>query len=58
MKPMTHWMDSEYPKGEIVPYAGVYIEAPWTASGKNEIPTSNFESIVKRSLCRKTLFHG
>lgn len=40
---MTHWMDSEYPKGEIVPYAGFYIEAPWTATGKNEIPTSNFE---------------
>ncbi len=40
---MTHWMDSEYPKGEIVPYAGFYIEAPWTASGKSEIPTSNFE---------------
>lgn len=40
---MTHWMDSQYPKGEIVPYAGFYIEAPWTASGKNEIPTSNFE---------------
>lgn len=40
---MTHWMDSEYPKGEIVPYAGFYIEAPWTASGKKEIPTGNFE---------------
>lgn len=40
---MTHWMDSEYPRGEIVPYAGFYIEAPWTASGKNEIPTGNFE---------------
>lgn len=40
---MTHWMDTEYPKGEIVPYAGFYIEAPWTASGKKEIPTSNFE---------------
>ena len=40
---MTHWMDSEYPKGVIVPYAGFYIEAPWTASGKDEIPTSNFE---------------
>ena len=40
---MTHWMDSEYPKGEIVPYAGFYIEAPWTTSGKKEIPTSNFE---------------
>lgn len=40
---MTHWMDSEYPKGEIVPYAGFYIEAPWTTSGKSEMPTSNFE---------------
>ena len=40
---MTHWMDSEYPKGEIVPYAGFYIEAPWTTSGKQEMPTSNFE---------------
>ena len=40
---MTHWMDSEYPKGEIVPYAGFYIEAPWVTSGKNEMPTSNFE---------------
>lgn len=40
---MTHWMDSEYPKGEIVPYAGFYIEAPWTTSGKDEISTSNFE---------------
>ena len=40
---MTHWMDSEYPKGEIIPYAGFYIEAPWTAHGKEEIPTGNFE---------------
>ena len=40
---MTHWMDSEYPKGEIVPYAGFYIEAPWMTSGKEEMPTSNFE---------------
>ena len=40
---MTHWMDSEYPKGEIVPYAGFYIEAPWTTQGKEEMPTSNFE---------------
>lgn len=40
---MTHWMDSEYPKGEIIPYAGFYIEAPWTTSGKAEIPTGNFE---------------
>lgn len=40
---MTHWMNSEYPKGEIVPYAGYYIETPWTATGKNELPTSDFE---------------
>lgn len=40
---MTHWMSTDYPKGEIVPYAGYYIETPWTASGKDEIPTSNFE---------------
>lgn len=40
---MTHWMDSEYPKGEIIPYAGFYIEAPWTTQGKQEMPTSNFE---------------
>lgn len=40
---MTHWMDSEYPRGEIVPYAGFYIEAPWTTHGKEEMPTSNFE---------------
>lgn len=43
MYTMTHWLDSEYPKGEIIPYAGFYIEAPWTALGKNEIPISNFE---------------
>lgn len=40
---MTHWMDSEYPKGEIIPYAGYYIETPWTASGKKELPISGFE---------------
>lgn len=40
---MTHWMSTDYPKGEIVPYAGYYIETPWTVSGKEEIPTSNFE---------------
>ena len=40
---MTHWMSSDYPKGEIIPYAGYYIETPWTTSGKNEIPTSDFE---------------
>lgn len=43
MYTMTHWLDSEYPKGEIIPYAGFYIEAPWTTSGKNEVPVSNFE---------------
>lgn len=40
---MTHWMATEYPKGEIVPYAGFYIEAPWTTWGKREMPVSNFE---------------
>lgn len=40
---MTHWMDSDYPKGEIVPYAGYYIETPWTSTGKQELPISNFE---------------
>lgn len=40
---MTHWMDSEYPKGEIVPYAGFYIEAAWRTKGKEEMPPSNFE---------------
>lgn len=40
---MTHWMDSEYPKGEIIPYAGFYIETPWiTNHGKMTEPT-NFE---------------
>lgn len=40
---MTHWMDSEYPKGEIVPYAGFYIETPWVANGAEQNPPSNFE---------------
>lgn len=40
---MTHWMSSEYPKGEIIPYAGHYIETPWTAHGKNELPTLDVE---------------
>ena len=40
---MTHWMNSDYPKGEIVPYAGYYIETPWTSNGKEELPISNFE---------------
>lgn len=40
---MTHWMDSAYPKGEIIPYAGFYIETPWTWNGKTDTPPSNFE---------------
>ena len=40
---MTHWMATEYPKGEILPYAGFYIEAPWTASKTNELPVTDFE---------------
>ena len=40
---MTHWMSVNYPKGEIVPYAGYYIETPWINSGKNELPISNFQ---------------
>ena len=40
---MTHWMSTEYPEGEIIPYAGYYIETPWTTSGKEEIKPSDFE---------------
>lgn len=41
---MTHWMDSEYPKGEIVPYAGFYIETPWVpANGRELPPAGDFE---------------
>lgn len=40
---MTHWMQSDYPKGEIVPYAGFYIERPWIVNGKNENPPTAFE---------------
>lgn len=40
---MTHWMDSEYPQGEIIPYGGYYIETPWINSGKEEVPISNFQ---------------
>lgn len=31
---MTHWMDSEYPKGEIVPYAGFILRLPGQLLGK------------------------
>lgn len=40
---MTHWMDSEYPKGEIVPYAGFYIETPWVTNNGKMTPATNFE---------------
>lgn len=40
---MTHWMQSDYPKGEIVPYAGFYIERPWVVNGKEETPSTPFE---------------
>lgn len=40
---MTHWMQSDYPKGEIVPYAGFYIERPWIVNGKEENPPTPFE---------------
>lgn len=39
---MTHWMSSEYPKKELIPYAGYYIETPWF-SGVDELPVSNFQ---------------
>lgn len=39
---MTHWMASDYPKKEIIPYAGYYIETPWTR-GIDELPISNFQ---------------
>ena len=40
---MTHWMAVDFPKGEIIPYAGYYIETPWINSGKKELPISNFQ---------------
>ena len=40
---MTHWLDSEYPKGEIVPYAGFYIETPWVTNGREMTPPTAFE---------------
>jgi len=40
---MTHWMDSEYPKGEIVPYAGFYIETPWVTNHGKMTEATNFE---------------
>lgn len=40
---MTHWMATEFPKGEIVPYAGFYIETPWISNGRKENPSTAFE---------------
>lgn len=40
---MTHWMDSEYPKGEVVPYGGFYIETPWVTNNGKMTPPTNFE---------------
>jgi hypothetical protein len=40
---MTHWMDSEYPKGEVVPYGGFYIETPWVTNHGKMTPPTNFE---------------
>jgi len=40
---MTHWMDSDYPKGEIIPYAGFYIETPWITMGRDIGPPTSFE---------------
>lgn len=39
---MTHWMSTDYPKKEVIPYAGYYVETPWSA-GYDELPVSNFE---------------
>lgn len=40
---MTHWMMSDYPKGEVIPYAGYYLETPWIYNGDKENPTTNAE---------------
>ncbi len=39
---MTHWMASDYPKKDIIPYAGYYIETPWSP-GTEELPVGNFQ---------------
>ena len=43
---MTHWMMSDYPKGEIIPYAGYYMETPWVYNNgkKNETTSQEFFS--------------
>ena len=40
---MTHWMMSDYPKGEVIPYAGFYLETPWITNGEKENPTTYAE---------------
>ena len=40
---MTHWMMSDYPKGEVIPYAGYYLETPWISYGDEENPTTEQE---------------
>lgn len=40
---MTHWMMSDYPKGEVIPYAGYYLETPWISYGNKENPTTDQE---------------
>ena len=40
---MTHWMMSDYPKGEVIPYAGYYLETPWISYGDKENPTTEQE---------------
>lgn len=39
---MTHWMSSDYPKRDIIPYAGYYIETPWSP-GYGDLPIGNFQ---------------
>lgn len=43
---MTHWMMSDYPKGEIIPYAGFYMETPWVYNNgkKNKTTMQEFLS--------------
>lgn len=40
---MTHWISVDYPKGEIIPYAGYYIETPWILDGPGVTPISRFQ---------------
>lgn len=40
---ITHWMSADNPKEGFVSYAGYYIETPWAANGREELPPSSFE---------------